>query len=310
MCFIPSTGHLPGSRAYSCFIVTFDPAIKQFNFSLHNSYQAMKPKVYLAILLSTALFSCSSTKQTTIATSNHDKLIMAVAWYQHSAEMTALYYQGFNIARQRLDQAVDTNLSARQLAVVVDIDETMLDNSPFETTLINNEDFQKGWYGWTAKASARALPGALEFAKYAQSKKVDIFYITNRDDNERAVTLKNLQNQGFPFATEDHLLTKSDLSYTTGNTSSKTGRRARVSESHEIILLIGDNLNDFSEVFEDRSVNNGKDAVVKNQSQFGQKFIVLPNPMYGAWEKPLYNYKDGLSDEDKTLLLKAKLIGE
>jgi predicted secreted acid phosphatase len=73
-------------------------------------------------------------------------------------------------------------------------------------------------------------------------------------------------------------------------------------------LLIGDNLNDFSGAFEDRSINNGKAAVVENRDQFGAKFIVLPNPMYGAWEKPLYDYREGLSDEEKTLLLKSKLV--
>jgi 5'-nucleotidase (lipoprotein e(P4) family) len=103
------------------------------------------------------------------------------------------------------------------------------------------------------------------------------------------------------------LLTKSDLSYSSGNTSSKTGRRAKVAENHSIILLIGDNLNDFSEIFEDRNADNAKDAVQKNQELFGQKFIILPNPMYGAWEKPVYDYKEGISDADKTLLLKSKL---
>jgi 5'-nucleotidase (lipoprotein e(P4) family) len=270
----------------------------------------MKLKIYFGILLSTALFSCGSTKNATVATGSQDKLLMAVAWYQHSSEMTALYYQGFNIAQQRLDQAVNSNLAGRLLAVVVDIDETMLNNSPFETMLVNNADSKEGWYDWTNKAIAKALPGALGFAEYAQSKQVEIFYITNRDDKERLVTLKNLQNQNFPFATEDHLLTRSDLSYSTGNTSSKSGRRAKVAENHEIILLIGDNLNDFSELFEDRSSNNGKKAVDENREQFGLKFIILPNPMYGAWEKPLYDYKEGLSDAEKSLLLKAKLIEE
>ncbi len=235
---------------------------------------------------------------------------MSVAWYQHSAEMAALYYQGFNIAQQRLNEAINANKHTKPLAVVVDIDETMLDNSPFEAMLITNADDLKGWYNWTAKATAKALPGSLAFAKYAQSNDVEIFFVTNRDDSERAVTLKNLAEAGFPYATEDHLLTKSDLSYSTGNTSSKVGRRAKVSENHEIVLLIGDNLNDFSGEFEDRSVNNGKEAVLKNHEQFGQKFIVLPNPMYGAWEKPLYNYRDGLGDEEKTKLLKSKLRNE
>jgi len=269
----------------------------------------MNTKYFSLILLSVLLFSCGTSKKTTISTADsNDKLIMAVAWYQHSAEMAALYYQGFNIATQRLDEAIAANKSNKPLAVVVDIDETMLDNSPFETRVIHNTDFQEGWYNWTKSATAKALPGALEFAEYAKNKHVEIFYITNRDDNERTSTLKNLQNQHFPYADEKHLLTKSDLSYSTGNTSSKAGRRAQVAETHEIVLLIGDNLNDFSEIFEDRSSDNGKDAVKNNRNLFGRKFIILPNPMYGAWEKPLYNYRNGLSDEEKTKMIKEKLI--
>lgn len=269
----------------------------------------MKLKYYFLILIPVMLVSCrSAQKATAPAVNSNDKLLMAVAWFQNSAEMTALYYQGFNIAQQRLDEAVAANTSAKPLAVVVDIDETMLDNSPFETAVINSTDNLSGWYGWTREARARALPGALEFANYAQSKNVDIFYITNRDDNEHGVTVQNLVNEKFPFAVADHVLTKSDLSYSSGNTSSKVGRRAKVSETHEIILLIGDNLNDFSGVFEDRSVNNGKSAVAENREQFGKKFIVLPNPMYGAWEKPLYDYREGLTDEEKTLLIKGKLV--
>ena len=269
----------------------------------------MQTKILSLLLVSAFLISCKSVQKTTATSfSENDKLLMAVAWYQHSAEMTALYYQGFNIAQQRLDEAIIKNTLGKSLAVVVDIDETMLDNSPFETAVINSRDNLSGWYNWTKEARAEALPGALEFAKYSQMKNVEIFYITNRDDNERSVTLKNLLNEGFPYATEDHLLTRSDLAYSTGNTSSKTGRRAKVSENHEIILLIGDNLNDFSEIFKDRSSNNGKAAVADNREQFGQKFIVLPNPMYGAWEKPMYNYQDNLNDEEKLKLMKSKLV--
>lgn len=269
----------------------------------------MKSKIFSPALLSVLLVSFASAQTNSIVT-NHsqDKLLVAVSWYQHSAEMTALYYQGFNIARQRLDEAIAENSKKQPLAVVVDIDETMLDNSPYESMVIDSTDNLSGWKHWTARAIARALPGALEFALYSQSKHVEIFYITNRDDNERVATLLNLQKEGFPYATEDHLYTRSDLSYNTGNTSSKDGRRAKVSENYKIVLLIGDNLNDFSGIFEDRSHNYGKEAVEKNREKFGQLFIVLPNPMYGAWEKPLYNYQDGLSEEQKTLMLKEKLI--
>lgn len=237
----------------------------------------------------------------------YDRLITAASWYQLSAEMVALYHQGFNIAKLRLDEQLATNNSLKPLAVVVDIDETMLDNSPYETIVITKGEQKDGWYDWTTKASAKALPGALEFARYAESKSVHIFYITNRDYQEHAATLLNLQKEGFPFATDDHLLTRSDTAFSNGNTSSKLGRRAKVSSTHEIVLLIGDNLNDFSEVFEDRSLNYGKDAVEKNKALFGQRFIVLPNPMYGAWEKPLYDYKKNLTEDEKTELMLKKL---
>ncbi len=271
----------------------------------------MKSKIFYSIIISVLFTSCRSIQKTELSSGfQQDKLLVSVSWYQHAGEMEALYYQGFNIARLRLDESVTANTNNKPLAVVVDIDETMLNNSPFETTLITNEDKLSGWYNWTSKAKAKALPGALEFAKYAQEKHVEIFYITNRDDNERASTLKNLETEGFPFATDDHLFTKSDLSYSTGNTSSKEGRRTKVSEKHEIILLIGDNLNDFSEIFEDRKINDGKEAVDKNREMFGKKFIILPNPMYGAWEKPLYEYRDSLTDNEKTRLLKSKLKTE
>jgi 5'-nucleotidase (lipoprotein e(P4) family) len=266
-------------------------------------------KVFLSILVLGVLFSCHKPQEKDSADAqNLNRLLVAVSWYQHAAEMEALYYQGFNIAKMRLNEAIKEKSSSRPLAVVVDIDETMLNNSPFETLLLNQTYKLSDWYKWTSQASAKALPGALDFAKYAQSQNVEIYYITNRDDNERVVTLKNLENVGFPFADEKHLMTKSDLSESTGNTSTKEGRRNKVAENYEITLLIGDNLNDFSQIFEDRSNNYGKEAVEKNKEQFGKKFIILPNPMYGAWEKPLYDYKEGLSDAEKTGKLKGKLL--
>ena len=271
----------------------------------------MRSNCFILLISAFLLTSCHTTsKVESPSGKSQDKLLMAVSWYQNSGEMMALYYQGFNIARQRIDEAVTAESSAKPLAVVVDIDETMLDNSPFETILMNSADFQKGWYDWTSKASAKATPGALEFARYAQSKNVEIYYITNRDDKEREATLKNLQFLGFPFADNNHLYTRHDFSVANGNTSSKDSRRAKVAENHEIILLIGDNLNDFSGLFENRHENYGKQAVENSRDQFGRKFIILPNPMYGAWEKPLYDYRDGLSEDQKTELFRSKLRKE
>lgn len=263
----------------------------------------------IAIAALIFILSCESKpKQGNEVNHSAERLIGSVSWFQQSSEMTALFYQGFNIAKLRVDEAIKSKNQKKPLAVVVDIDETMLDNSPYDANLIINGDSAFDWYAWTKQVRAKALPGALEFAKYAESRQVSVFYVTNRSDLERIPTLKNLQIEGFPFATEENLLTKSDPSLSTGNTSSKEARRNKIAEKYEIILLIGDNLNDFSEVFEDRSVNNGKDAVLKNKELFGTRFIILPNPVYGAWEKPLYDYIDTLSEQEKTQKMKAKLV--
>ena len=149
--------------------------------------------------------------------------------------------------------------------------------------------------------NAKPLPGAVEFSKYAESKGVEVFYISNRSVDEFDVTLKNLQKENFAFADSSHLLLKT-------NTSSKTVRRDLVKENFEIILLIGDNMGDFSEIFEDRSNNYGFDIIEENKTKFGEKFIVLPNPMYGSWEKPLLNFKKDITNEEKYNLRKSNLI--
>ncbi len=206
---------------------------------------------------------------------------MSVLWYKQSAEMKACYYQTFNFAKKLLDEKIageETNKLPK--AVVVDVDETMLDNSPYEVELINTgiAYTSESWKAWTDKASAKALPGSLDFVKYAESKGVEVFYISNRKLNEVESTMKNLKNIGFPYADKKHILFKDQ-------TSDKTERRANVSENYEIILLIGDNLRDFDELFKNRETNNGFDIVEENKEAFGDKFLILPNPMYGEWGK-------------------------
>jgi len=103
-----------------------------------------------------------------------------------------------------------------------------------------------------------------------------VFYITNRDVRERASTLKNLNDLGFPYADEAHLLLME-------GTSDKTERRAKVAATHRIVLLVGDQLRDFDEGFKDRAVNMGKDRVDALSDTLMQYFILLPNPMYGTY---------------------------
>ena len=228
---------------------------------------------------------------------------MATIWYQKASELKAIYYQSFNWAKKRIDASAQEATDTKK-AVVVDIDETMLDNSPFEGRAIETgKGYSKDtWKDWCDQIDAKALPGAVEFSKYAELNMVEVFYVSNRSIDHFDVTLKNLQKEGFAFADSSHLLLKT-------NTSDKTERRNLIKENYEIVLLIGDNMGDFSDIFEDRSKNYGFDEVEKNKDAFGEIFIVLPNPMYGGWEKEVLDNKTGLSSQEKYDLRRSKLIG-
>lgn len=233
---------------------------------------------------------------------SQDHLIMSALWYQKSGEMKAIYYQCFNWAKLRVDMITAENTETRK-AVVVDIDETMLDNSPYEANcIITGKSYTKEtWTEWCSQINAKPLPGAVEFSKYAESKGIEVFYISNRSVDVFDLTLKNLQKENFAFADSSHLLLKSD-------TRSKKPRREIVLSKFEIVLLIGDNLLDFSEIFEDRSTNFGFNTVDENKEDFGTKFIILPNPMYGDWEKAVFENKKDLSNNEKYDLRKSNFI--
>jgi len=174
-----------------------------------------------------------------------DHKVMSVLWYQRSPEVKALYIQGFNIAKQSLVRHLPEYDKDVKKAVVVDIDETMLNNSPYEASeVFKGKGYAPDtWKEWTDLMKAKALPGAVEFSKFAKEHGVEVFYISNRKVNETETTLKNLQSEGFEFADEAHIILRDSV-------SSKKARRAIVSENYAIVLLIGDNLNDFSEVFD------------------------------------------------------------
>lgn len=198
--------------------------------------------------------------------------------YQHmSAEVHRLYQQGYELARIRLD----ANLArphALPPAVIVDVDETVLDNSPYQVTnaALGRTFSPETWKAWTTKGIAKALPGAAEFLNYAASKGCDVFYITNRELDEKAATISNLRNEGFPLADSVHVVPME-------GTSDKTARRAAVARTHYIALLAGDQLTDYDESFKDRSTGNGKPHVDAQRDSLERYFIMLPNPMYGVW---------------------------
>ncbi len=241
----------------------------------------MKKILFLAISLF-FVFGCNENQQQQNLArqeENNDRLLQAVLWYQKSAENRAIYYQNYNFAKKIVSEHLDKNHD-KPLAVITDIDETVLDNSPFEVELIRTGQKYSYdlWKKWTDKAEAKALPGAVEFSRFLKNNGVELFYISNRRIGELIPTVENLKKEGFAFADTNHVLLKT-------NTSDKTMRRNKILQNYEVILFLGDNLRDFDEIFKDRTDSLGFKTVDDYKDLFGKKFIVFPNPMYGEWIK-------------------------
>jgi 5'-nucleotidase (lipoprotein e(P4) family) len=166
--------------------------------------------------------------------------------------------------------------------VIVDIDETMLDNSAFQVELLRLRlAYDEGrWREWVLREEARAVPGALEFARLAETLGVTVFYVSNRDAEYEAATRANLEALSFPLpADPDVVLLRGERP---DWTSDKQSRRELVASSHRVLLMLGDDLNDFVTVRGSRLEE--RDALAAARAdRFGNQWFVLPNPVYGSW---------------------------
>lgn len=229
------------------------------------------------------------------------KLFTAL-YQQQSAEYKALCFQAYQLATWRIMNQYTSSL--RPAAIVTDIDETVLDNSAYAVYRgLQGLDYDlKSWMDWTAHAEADTICGAPSFLTWAASKGIEIFYITNREEAERAGTLKNLQKFNLPFADDKHLILK-------GDRSSKEQRRKKVAADYDILLFIGDNLADFSDLFDKKLPEERTANVRAVSSMFGNQFIVIPNPVYGDWEGALFNYRYTLTSAQKDSVYRSVLKG-
>lgn len=219
--------------------------------------------------------------------------VKTLLWSQFSAEAEALYLQGYNIASRVMKDSSDIKHD-KPWAVVLDIDETVLDNSPFDVEKIRAglSYSEEIWAEWCELREAIAIPGALEFILLAEGLGIEVFYVSNRKENLLEATLVNLNKLNFPFADEAHVMLKKE-------TSSKDARREVIGENYNILLLIGDNLGDFDGIFDDRTKEYGKVAIREMKEEFGSRFIMLPNPMYGSWERGAF--PEGMPGEREVL---------
>lgn len=229
----------------------------------------------------------------------------AVAWTQTALEHDLIYREVYRQAGEKLLLALkDRDWDAlprderrnkpRGLkpAVIVDIDETVLDNSPYQARLVRDgKSFEESsWSQWCREKAAKALPGALEFTRLAASHGVSVFYLSNRAQDLNEATLDNLRAEGFPLATDETVFlglgTLVDGCEQVG--SDKGCRRKLVGRRHRVLLQLGDQLGDFVDVLAN-TPQGRRDVVSGYMDWFGQRWFVLPNPTYGSWEPALFN---------------------
>ena len=245
-------------------------------------------------------------------------LLNAVLWMQRSVEYKASALTAFSLARLRLDQALaDRNWTAAPReqtgayqslppAVVLDIDETIVDNSGYQAWMaLKDTTFDpKTWNAFVNTVSSTAIPGAVEFAKYADGKGVKVFYISNRAAEEEPATRKNLEKLGFPLddKIDTVLMTRERPDWT----SAKGTRRAHVARTHRILLNLGDNFGDFVDEYRGTEAERLK-VWEANKDRWGREWIMLANPSYGSFESAPFNHDFKLSNGDKRKAKRAVL---
>jgi predicted secreted acid phosphatase len=223
-------------------------------------------------------------------------------------------------------------LSELPPAVILDIDETVLSTLPYQAWLVkHNIPFTPlSWHAWVSEASAEALPGALDFVHYAMQNGVTVFYLSNRrfsaalDTNEngqidpgeeqvvvKPFTIANLLRLGFlpqeGISNTDSVLLRGETDeggrVKKGWASAdKSDRRESLSADYRVVLIMGDNLNDFISYQKHQDGEGGNIPVDLDlyQAHWGRSWIMLPNPIYGPWEKQLHDFTRPLSAEEKT----------
>ncbi len=266
----------------------------------------------------------------------------AVFWHQKAPEYHATTLTIFGHARLRLDQALtDPTWSAaveqlnspkplpERTAVILDIDETVLNNSPLyaRKTIHSDYNMASGWQTWTDEARAFALAGAVDFIKYATQKGVIVFFVSNRTCNQDGATRKNLTDMGFPVKNV-YLLSRNTgfddpeaviqcpemeafVEKTFGIsqpkwTLAKSRRREAISGRYRVLLQFGDSQGDFYSPLPQKGdlpseqkrlllahlTPDERSAIYERWKPFFvDRWMALPNAMYGNWQSAYLKYE-------------------
>ena len=226
--------------------------------------------------------------------------LLAVLFKRTSAEYKANTFQIYSSAKSNIDKALSDKSWTALLnqkedyqnlppAIILDIDETVLDNSEHQVRSIKNgTSYPIGWKEWVSEESAGALPGVKEYLSYADAKGIKIFYVTNRTHDLEEYTRNNIKSLELPLDNDiDVLLMKNEK----GWTSDKTSRRDLISKDYRVIQIFGDQLDDFMPLQDTATTINKRKMLIDNHANmWGEKWYMLINPMYGEWEEALYEH--------------------
>lgn len=256
------------------------------------------------VVLSAASISCahSTTAPTGVPVAQSPEIrygqegLQGVVWMQTAVEYQALSRQAYAAAQHALDLALaDPAWSAvtelttvvageRPPAIILDLDETCLDNSVYQALLTQRAEghTEEAFEAHIRSGQITAVPGAVEFLRYAESRGVAIFYVTNQRKGIEEASRENLRRLGLPLSeSEDTVLTVGEMP---DWVSDKSSRRAFVAQKYRVLLLVGDDFNDFLSA-NGKSLAEREALFARYGDWFGAKWFILPNPMYGSWER-------------------------
>lgn len=234
---------------------------------------------------------------------------LSTLWIQNAAEYKALSHQAFNTAERFLPHALDDDQWTASMeqgdnyenlppAIVLDVDETVLDNSYYQARLIlESESFSPDtWNQWVSEKQATAIEGAVSLTNLADSLGIKVFYVTNRDVSTEKETIENLRMLGFPLS--DNIRTVLTNGARKDWSSAKTERRKWIAGRYRILMIFGDDLNDFLYA-KNTTMTEREKMVAKHKDKWGYQWYVLPNPVYGSWEQALVNFESVSAEEKK-----------
>ncbi len=255
--------------------LTLGLAIGSFSLARSNAFQAPQPAI-----------------------NPQERGIDANLYMQTSAEYAAVCLQTYNWALERLKQKLAaTKHGELRPAIVLDLDETVIDNSAYQSFLYREKTTSttENWEVWEKRypQEVRLVPGAKAFVEAAEQLGVAAVYISNRNAKNQAGTVAALEHVGLNTNDIASRLLLRD------NTSDKSARRKLAEQRFNVLIYFGDNLRDFSEEFVAPNLNANDDAgqkraiaerLLKAQRanyRWGNDWIVLPNPAYGEWVRLL-----------------------